>query len=232
VYLRISYEFDGAWNEGYENAARYVHAWRRIVNTLREHDTNNVQFVWQAGAAVVDEVIDSKHEDIADWYPGDGYVDWMAFSWFMNPDETIGIPESAYDPPTPKELAGEVLRFARQHEKPVMIAEASPQAIDLARNFSADHSPISDGPASGRRVAMSDAGIWDHWYGPLFDLLNDHENIRALAYINANWDAQAMWGPPYSSGFWGDSRLETNEHIAKRFSDAIHEWRDEQQAAE
>ena len=73
---------------------------------------------------------------------------------------------------------------------------------------------------------MSNDEIWDHWFGPLFELMDDNDDvIRALAYINANWDTQGMWGPPYASGFWGDSRLEVNKPIADRFSAAVDAWR-------
>ena len=226
VYLRIGYEFDGAWNQGYENAERYQKAFRRIVDVLRAEKANNVRYVWQAGAAVADEVIDRRHEDITQWYPGDDYVDWMAFSWFMNPDETIQIPSPSYRPPTPRQLADEVLEFARERNKPVMIAEAAPQAMDLLHKFMADHSPIWDGPAGENRIAMTDNEIWVHWFEPLFELIDENDDvIRALAYINANWDAQAMWGPPYESGFWGDTRLEVNGELATRFTEAIETWR-------
>ena len=226
VYLRIGYEFDGAWNQGYEDAPRFVRVYRHIADTLRAGDADNVEFVWHGAAAVADEVIDGGHEDIRQWYPGDGYVDWMGISWFMNPDETISIPSPPYRPPTPRELANEILEFARERHKPVMIAEASPQAMDLKRRFMADHSPIWDGEAGGNRIAMSDDEIWSHWFAPLFELMHDNDDvIRALAYINVNWDSQGMWGPPYASGFWGDSRLEVNPTIAARFAAAIENWR-------
>lgn len=226
VYLRIGYEFDGAWNQGYWNAARFVRVFQRIVDVLRAEGSGNVEFVWQGAASVADEVIDGGHEDIRRFYPGDDYVDWMGLSWFMNPDEQISIPNPDYVPLTPRELADEIIDFARERDKPVMIAEASPQAMDLLNRFMADHSPIWDGKARGNRIDMTDAEIWDHWFGPLFNLMNENDDvIRALAYINANWDAQGMWGPPYASGFWGDSRLEVNENIAGRFSAAIDAWR-------
>lgn len=203
-----------------------MQVFRRIVDVLRAEGSDNVQFVWQGAAAVADEVIDGGQEDIRQWYPGDNYVDWMGFSWFMNPDETIQIASPAYSPPTPRELADEILDFARERSKPVMIAEASPQAMDLLNTFMADHSPIWDGTPGGSRVDMSDTEIWEHWFGPLFELMSENDDvIRALAYINANWDAQAMWGPPYASGFWGDSRLEVNNEIAARFSAAVDAWR-------
>ena len=72
----------------------------------------------------------------------------------------------------------------------------------------------------------TDDEIWEHWFAPLFKLLDDNKDvIHVLAYINADWDSQAMWGPPYASGFWGDSRLEVNPEIARRFADAIERWK-------
>ena len=49
--------------------------------------------------------------------------------------------------------------------------------------------------------------------------------IYAFAYINCNWDVQDMWGTPYESGYWGDSRLQVSPVIAQRFSEAIERWR-------
>lgn len=225
IYLRIGYEFDGAWNQGYENTRRYIAAWRRIVDILRADGADNVVTVWQTGASVADDVIDQGHEKISWWYPGDDYVDWMGFSWFMNPREMIEVPFN-FDPGTPLLLAEELLAFAREHGKPVMIAEASPQAMDLNENFMAHHSPIWDGEPATGRVDMSNDEIWDYWFAPLFQLMNDHRDIiHILAYINVDWDSQAMWGPPYASGFWGDSRLEVNADLAARFSAAIDAWK-------
>ena len=41
--------------------------------------------------------------------------------------------------------------------------------------------------------------------------------IRALAYINAEWDNQPMWSKPYRSGYWGDSRVQVNDEIKARW---------------
>jgi len=225
VYLRIGYEFDGAWNQGYENAERYIAAWHRIVDVLRQEGADNFATVWQAGAAAVDEIIDQGHEDITRWYPGDDYVDWMGFSWFMQPNETNDVP-SGHQPATPLELTNELLAFARQRGKPVMIAEASPQSIDINEKFMANHAGIWDGEPATGRVEMTNDEIWDHWFGPLFQLMDDNRDvIHILAYINADWDSQDMWGPPHASGFWGDSRLESNEEITARFNAAIDNWK-------
>ncbi len=225
LYLRIGYEFDGAWNHGYGDTERYIAAFRRIVDVMRDEGADNVEFVWQASASTTDDLIDRGHDDITRWYPGDDYVDWMAFSWFMAPDETVTV-ESDYESPTPLELTEELLVFARERSKPVMIAEASPQGLDLAEGFLAHHHPIWDGEAGTGRVDMTNDELWDHWFAPLFELMADNRDvIHALAYINADWDSQAMWGPPYESGFWGDTRLEVNADIAARFSTAIAAWK-------
>ena len=225
LYLRIGYEFDGAWNAGYETPQLYVAAYQRIVDVLRDAGAHNVEFFWQASASTVDDLIDGSHDDIVQWYPGDDYVDWLAFSWFMPPGETVQV-ESTYTPPTPLELADEVIALARKKNKPVMIAEAAPQGVDLLEGFLAHHHASWDGPSGQGRVQMTSDEIWDHWYAPLFEVMAANQDvIHALAYINADWDSQPMWGPPYKDGFWGDTRLEADEAIARRFSDAIAAWK-------
>jgi hypothetical protein len=226
VYLRIGYEFDGAWNHGYSNPQLYVAAYRRIVDVLRQEGADNIEYVLHASAAGVDEIIDGGHEDISKWYPGDEYVDWMALSWFMNPDERSIVLQAGFTPMSPGELADELLQLARQKNKPVMIAEASPQAMDLSENFTAHHSPLWDGEPATNQQPITDEQIWDYWFAPLFAYMEDNRDvIDALAYINVDWDSQPMWGSPYENGFWGDTRLETNPEIAKRFNEAVANWK-------
>ena len=224
VYLRIGYEFDGAWNGEYRNPARYVAAYRHIAERTRGL-ADNLELVWQASASPIDDVLDGRHEDIRGWYPGDDYVDWLAFSWFMHPDARPSVPVN-HMPHTPRVLAGEVLAMARRTGKPVMIAEASPQGFDLKESTRRFLSSVWDGPPGEGLEAMTAAEIWEAWYAPLFLLMNENRDvIRALAYINCDWDAQAMWGAPYPSGYWGDSRLETNTALAERFARAVTAWK-------
>jgi hypothetical protein len=225
VYLRVGYEFDGVWNEGYHDSERYVLAWRRIADGLRKAGVQNVQFVWQAAVFPLDEMIDGRHDDLRRWYPGDDYVDWMAFSSFVGLDERPAIDVGA-QPPTARELIDELLDFARERGKPVMIAEAAPQGYDLARGFNANLTAAWDGPASEGHRAVTAEQVWDEWYAPLFDYMNRNSDvIRALAYINCDWDSQGMWGAPYESGFWGDTRLQASPELAARFTRAIESWK-------
>ena len=226
ILLRIGYEFDGAWNRGYDNAPRYIAAYRRIVDGMRAANVTNVQFVWQGAASSTDMVLDGgRHDSIRDWYPGDEYVDWLGLSWFMHPDEK---PEIALDFAvlTPRQLSDEIVRLAREVGKPVLIAEAAPQAYDLRDGTTAHHAPVWDGAAGTATRAVSDEQIWHDWFQPLFDYMHANDDvIRGLAYINIRWDAQDMWNAPYESGYWGDTRIEASDAIARRFNAAIIKWR-------
>lgn len=225
VFLRIGYEFDGLWNDGSDNVDAYKAAFQRIVTVLRAEKTNNAIFVWQASASIIDDLLEKKHEDISDWYPGDEYVDWMALSWFTHPEQTSTV-ETEYIPKTSGELANEVAALARIHQKPVMIAEASPQGYDIHQRTRAHIGPILDGPAAEGRQSVSDDELWNQWYAPLFAWIHTHRDVvKALAYINANWDTQEMWGAPYNNGYWGDSRLESNPTIAQRFEASVQRWK-------
>ena len=108
IYLRIGYEFDGAHNE--LEPSEYVAAYRRFVDITREEGVNNVAFVWHSYAAPPYEGY-----PLASWYPGDGYVDWVAVSLFGH---MYGADPGVY--------ANAVFDFAKTHKKPVMIAESSP----------------------------------------------------------------------------------------------------------
>lgn len=225
VFLRIGYEFDGAWNQGHQNHQNYIAAYRHIVDEIRADNVTNAVYVWQGSASIADDLIEGRHEDITDWYPGSNYVDWMGVSWFSVPTEAASV-DGAYRAKLPLELANEVLDFARSEGKPILIAEAAPQGFDLKQVFRANVTPIYDGPSRENIRNLTAQEIWDVWYSPLFDWMNENDDtVRGLAYINVNWDAQPMWGPPYQGGFWGDSRLEENLEIAERFNQAIMHWK-------
>ncbi len=225
VFLRIGYEFDGAWNLGQSDAGNYIAAYRRIVDIIRADGATNGVFVWQASASILDDLIERQHEDIRLWFPGNDYVDWLALSWFSLPDATA-IVDGAYEAKKPMELANEVVVFARELNKPVLIAESAPQGYDIARKFRANINPVLDGPSGENRVYLSSEDLWHEWYAPLFEWMQENRDVvRGLAYINVNWDNQPMWGPPYQNGFWGDSRLQENPEIAARFVRSLANWK-------
>lgn len=225
--LRIGYEFDGAWNGPYADKEAYVAAWQHIVERIRTANVSNVQFVWQGSASPIDDVIDQRRENIEDWYPGDDYVDWVGTSWFLLADE---VPEAArteqFTPHSHRELTDELIAFARERDKPVFVAELSPQGFDLNEGTHRNIGAIWDGVSGENTRTMTPEEIWSAWYAPFLDYLDENNDvIRAVAYINADWDSQSMWGEPYNSGYWGDSRLQTSPSIAEKWTVRITAWR-------
>ena len=169
VFLRIGYEFDGSWN--HYDPAQFREAWIYIVHYFDALGVKNVSYVWQAHGG--------NTSNINRWYPGDQYVNWMGYSCFDEPNPGANI-----------------LSFAEIHDKPVMIAEATPK-VDLKTGDGATH--------------------WTGWYAPLFEKISGNERIKALAYINVDWDSQAMW----QGQGWGDSREQINAVIKENWQAEI-----------
>ncbi|NME70640.1 glycoside hydrolase family 26 protein [Flammeovirga aprica] len=163
VYLRIGYEFDGPHNN--YNPSNYIKMYQHIVDVFDEERVLNCDFVWQSDGVHTVNTLNS-------YYPGDEYVDWMAFSYFA------------------QGAGNSLINFAKDKGKPVMIAEATPMGFDL-------------------EATRED--VWSKWFTPLFDLIDKNEEIKALAYINVDWNAQPMWK---DSGInWGDSRIQANTSV-------------------
>lgn len=101
VFLRIGYEFDGhAWNH-YQPEA-YITAFRRIHTLFDSLNIFNVAYVWQSTGG------NSSMDELYQYYPGDEYVDWFAYSQFAQ-----GRCQAMID-------------LARKHGKPLFIAESTP----------------------------------------------------------------------------------------------------------
>ena len=191
VYLRIGYEFDGPWNHHEPEA--YVEAFRYIVDRLRGSGVDNFASVWQSATSGAGTYRDLPFDT---WYPGDEYVDWMGTSYFV------------FDPV----VYDAFLEFARSHSKPVMIAEAAPQGFDLA---DLTYSGASDGLSFEPRTS---GDVWNEWYAPFFSFIHENSDvIRAVAYINCDWNEQDMWRPGGTNGYWGDTRVQANDDIKARW---------------
>ena len=120
------------------------------------------------------------------------------------------------------DLAKEVLDLVRKHGKPVMVAESANQGYDNLRLTNRNIAEIIDGPAGKELVSKSPEAIWAEWYEPFFDFIYANEDvIKAVTYINANWDGQALWNSPYEQGYWGDTRIQVNEYIQQRWLEEI-----------
>lgn len=188
VLVRVGYEFDATWSH-YE-PEDYQRAFTRVRTGLRAAGATNAELVWQAAASCGQTYENQAPEA---WYPGDDAVDWIACSYFAQAACQFS-PVKA------------MLHLAREHGKPFFIAESAPQGYDLARGtFS------SDGSAVAQKTGPE---IYGDWYAPYFDLVTQNSDvIRAVSYIDANWNAQPMWGPPYQNGYFGDSRVQANPDV-------------------
>ena len=198
VFLRIGYEFDGQWN--HYHPKQYIAAFRAIVDRLRSNGVDNFVSVWQSATYTLGTY---QNRPIEDWYPGDEYVDWMGTSYFV------------FDP----EVYQRFLEFAREHQKPIMIAEASPQGYELEDLTYG--SPFTGGLSLQEKTSEQ---IWGEWFAPFFDFIYENSDvIRAVAYINNDWNSQPMWEPAANNGYWGDTRIEVNEFIRAKWLEEINQ---------
>lgn len=156
VFIRIGYEFEGPWNN--YDPTKFKNAWKHIVHVFDEEEVRNAAYVWQSAGL--------NYNNIINWYPGDNYVNWVAYSQFDGTN-----------------MGQSIKNFAEEHDKPIMIAEATPR-VDLQNGNADSH--------------------WNSWYRPLFDGIYANDRIKALAYINTDWDSQSMW----NGQGWGDSRVQ------------------------
>jgi Carbohydrate binding domain/Glycosyl hydrolase family 26 len=150
TFLRIGYEFNASWTGHPSNKLGYMNSFRYIVSKLEAWGVTNCSFVWQSDGQ-------GSAAELESFYPGDDYVDWLGYSHF-----TV--------------FGSGIFEVATAHNKPIMIAEATPIDYNLAA--AAD--------ANGQSA-------WNGWFAPLFAHIDSHPSIRALAYINDNWPAKPMW---------------------------------------
>lgn len=163
VYLRIGYEFDYPQNN-YE-PQKYINAFRYIVERFRKNNIDNVAYVWHSYASDISR-------PITDWYPGDSYVDWFAISYF-NQGQTY---------------MDAMATLAKEHKKPLMIAEASPHSMDTTKGKESQ----------------------DNWFVGLFDFISKHD-VKVLCYINCDWEELAM----FKGQGWGDARIQADKTVKK-----------------
>ncbi len=179
VFLRIGYEFDGFdWN--HYKKEFYIPAWKRIKTKLDSMGVNNTAFVWQSkGAGATREIMN-------EFYPGDEYVDWVAYSYFI-----------------PADSSNPMMQFARDHKKPLMIAESSTVFLD-SNNIC---KPLD-------LTKQADAEwAWRDWFMPYFRTIKRNRDvIKAIHYINAPWKTRLMWKDnPYFKNI--DARITKNDSL-------------------
>lgn len=170
VYLRIGYEFDGRHN--HYDPEQYVKAYQHIVDRMRQNGVENIVFVWHSNA------VESTYH-VTDWYPGDKYVDWFGVTYFT--------------PSVQNPYLSSVVELAKLHNKPLMIAEATPFRLKTSDKSNAEN-------------------LWKTWYQSFFNFIKQH-GVKVVSYINVHWDIQPMF---QGLGF-GDGRIQANDLIKQNW---------------
>lgn len=190
VFLRLGYEFDGhGWN--HYDRKNYIKAFRRVKDKFDSLEVKNTAFVWQSTGFV------STPEMLEQWYPGDEYVDWCAFSFFARWDEQ------------------KMIEFARAKGKPVFIAEASPTISDFTVKFNGDtKETILSNPDQAKEA-------WEKWFIPFFKTVDENPDVvKAVSYINCHWKDHEMWKK--NATFRDiDARLHTSDFITDQWNSVI-----------
>jgi hypothetical protein len=121
VFLRYASEMNGAWVPWHDDPAKYIEKFRLIHNIMKE-EAPNVAMVWSPNFM--------PRDNIAPYYPGDAYVDWIGYSLYA-----INGPQSAVD-----DKSGFLESFRPLSEaypgKPIMISEGGVSHYNLIKNES------------------------------------------------------------------------------------------------
>jgi len=115
VFLRPDWEMDGTWYPNWSppkvSASEYIANWRYLVRFMRSAGVTNVAFVW------CPNVGEPTGRPASDWYPGDSYVDWIGSDAY--PRQGSDADDAFAEADGLNQLAA----FAKQHGKPMMLAE-------------------------------------------------------------------------------------------------------------
>lgn len=114
IFLRYASEMNGAWVNWHGDPAQYI-AKFRLIHDIMEQEAPNMAMVWSPG--------DVPLNTMAEYYPGDDYVDWVGVSMYTDPYEN-GDPSKPFLGLGPVERLDELYRLYADR-KPVMISETA-----------------------------------------------------------------------------------------------------------
>jgi beta-mannanase len=140
VFLRPFHEFNqrgntyGLANQGASTTAdqNFIAMWRHMVNIFRSVGATNVKWVWCFANKSVPDDTKNPWNNPVNAYPGDAYVDWVAFDAF-NRDSLTFVPYDTFDQ---------------------LVAVSYPRAISVPANGSGNA-----GPPTTRPVMISEIGV-------------------------------------------------------------------------
>ena len=137
MYLRFDLPQNQYAPEQYKQAFRY------IVDFLRRDKVRNVAYVWHTCS------VEDPNHPWMNWYPGDDYVDWFGVSSFATNQLLPAM---------------DFLKLARDHKKPFMICESTPEGLYIPKSKL-------------------------NWLKKIFEFIKKN-NVEAFCYIDSNWDGR------------------------------------------
>lgn len=119
VTIRFAHEMNGNWyswsNIDNNTPGDYVAMWKHVHNIFADEGATNAIWVWSPNN--IDEK--GSTDSILSYYPGDAYVDWVAYSGFNWGNSTIvGWKSFA-------QISASIYPILLQLDKPIMVAETS-----------------------------------------------------------------------------------------------------------
>ena len=128
VFVRPINEMNGDWDPWCawffgKDTDLYIKAWQHIVELMREHGGDKLQFVWNPHDR---SYPDFNWNNAHMYYPGDEYVDWVGLTGYNNGTSHPGDVWREFDP-IYKPLYNDYLR--RYSSKPFIITEFSTNEV-------------------------------------------------------------------------------------------------------
>lgn len=179
VLVDMGSEMNGDWGyawQGVQNggsagaAAKFVAAWRHVVDVLRREGATNVRWVFSpwVGNPLTWSPTGAAHWNWwGHYYPGDDYVDYAGLHGFNWGTPRWRSFESIFDSPEADHILSDMIR--RLPNKPIIIGEYA-----------------------SAEIAGEDKGAW---IAEAFAVMRRHPQIRAALWFNgsreANWRIQS-----------------------------------------
>ncbi len=201
VLLRFAHEFNGNWYPWGNDPNGLKAAWRYVYNRFAQAGVTNVEWVWCANNASVD-----NYNNITLYYPGDDVVQWTAldgYNWGSNYSfsqwktfaETFSLPYTQLVTTYPT--------------KPVLLAEVASAEPNDVPNL-----------AYGMDGNDSDAGqSKEVWVQDMYTrILTEYPAIRAIAWFNTNKELSWALNGAGNTGLTAYNSLITNSYYTGTFT--------------
>jgi len=163
--IRLGWEFNGSWFPWAANghAADFVAYWQQIVNTMRSVPGANFRFEWNPTRG------DMGVGNLANYYPGDAYVDVIGLDVYDQEWATYPGPQAEWQNMLTQSYGLDWLAsFAAAHNKPVSFPEWGLGIPEDGEAAGGDNSYFVNQMAAWiSQHRVDNAVVWDYGSDPL-----------------------------------------------------------------